>query len=217
MTSLPAPGTGYFVEPTSGSGPGVLLLSSSWGLTASVKERADNLADSGFTVLAPDLYDGQVARNPLQAQEQLLTADMNVAASLAQSSLRLLQAACGSADPVGLVGFEAGASWALWLSVRYAARCRAVVAYYGTQSIAFDDATASYLLHYAANDELVSADDTALLGLNLQLARRDFTVSMHDEVGNGFAAKDNPNYNAQADAVAWRQSLEFLSQHLRTT
>lgn len=215
MNTLPPPGTGYFVRPPDTAGPGVLLLPSPWGLTPGVKRKAEDLADAGFTVLAPDLNDGIVATNPDHAHSLLMEADMNVSASLVQSSLRLLQAACPDpASPVGLVGYAAGASWALWLSVRFASQCAAVVAFYGTQSISFDDSEAAYLLHFAEQDSDVSDEDAALMGLNLQLARRDFRAEVHAGVSAGFAESDHPNFDASAEAVAWRQTLEFLARHL---
>lgn len=218
MNSLPAPGTGYFVRPPSGAGPGVLLLPSPWGLTAGVKDKADELADAGFTVLAPDLNDGAVATSSDEARALLLEADMNVSASLVQSSLRLLRpATIDPAAPIGLLGYAAGASWALWLSARFADQCAAVVTFYGTQSISFDDAQASYLLHFAEHDDDVSDEDSALMGLNLQLARREFRVEMHPAVSSGFAESDHPNFDAAAEAIAWRQTLEFLAEKLRSS
>ncbi len=204
------------MRPPGGPGPGVLLLTSSWGLTPGAKDRADELADAGFTVLAPDLNDGVIAADTEQARLLLLEADINVSASLIQSSLRLLQAA--SSDPrapVGVLGYAAGASWALWLSARLADQCAAVVAFYGTQSIAFEDATAAYLLHFAESDDDVSADDSALMGLNLQLARREFRVELHDGTAAGFAEPDHPNFHPAAEAIAWRQTLEFFAEKLR--
>ena len=90
-----------------------------------------------------------------------------------------------------------------------------MVGFYGTQSIAFDNATADYLLHFGDDDDLVTDDEVALLGLNLQLAQRTFKIEHHAGVGHGFAEREHPNYHAAAEAVAWRQSLEFLADRLR--
>lgn len=216
LNTLPPPGTGYFVAPPDGPGPGVLVIPSPWGLTTSMKRRADELADAGFSVLVPDLNDGQVAANATEADEALMSMDMNVAASLVQSSLRLLRAASHDPDaPAGLIGFAAGASWALWLSERLPDQVSAVVAYYGTQSIEFSDATAAYLLHFGEEDAVVSNDDVAMLGLSLQLAGRDFTHHTHAGAGHGFAEAEHLNYHPGTDAIAWRQTTEFLAGYLR--
>ena len=212
---MPTPGSGYFVAPAAGPGPGVLLIPSPWGITPSLKARADELADAGFSVLAPDLNDGDVAETDDQAVEALMAMDMNVSASLVQSSMRLLKgASVDPSKPLGIVGFAAGASWALWLAERLPHDCAAVVGFYGTQSLTFDQAAAKFLLHFGGGDELVSDDEVALLGLNLQMAKCDFHIEQHASVGHGFAEREHPNFDGEAEAVAWRQTLEFLASVL---
>ena len=195
----------------------MLLIPSAWGLTEQVKDKAAELADAGFTVLVPDLNGGKIASTVDEASELLMGSDINVSASLAQSSLRLLQAASPDpVAPVGLLGYAAGASWALWLSIRFAEQCSAVVSFYGSQSILFDDAQASYLLHFAEHDNDVSDEDIALMGLNLQLARRHFRTEIHTGVASGFAEAHHPSFDPAAEVVAWRQTLEFLAEELRS-
>lgn len=207
---------GYFVGPTDAPGPGVLLIPSPWGLTPSLKRRADELADAGFTVLAPDLNDGSVATTEAESSDALMAMDMNVAASLVQSCMRLLRRSTADpAAPIGVVGFAAGASWALWLSERFPHDCAAIVGFYGTQSLTFSEATARYLLHFGDDDELVSDEEVVLLGLNLQMAKLDFTIEQHGGAGHGFAEAEHPNFNGAAEAIAWRQTLEFLASELR--
>lgn len=214
--ALPPPGTGYFVRAEDERAPGVLLLPSPWGLTDATKDKANELADAGFSVLAPDLNHGEVATSPEQARQLLLDADMNVTASLVQSSLRLLRAATTRPnDPVGLLGYAAGASWALWLSVRFADQVRAVTTFYGAQSIEFDGAIASFLLHFAEHDDDITDEESAVMGLNLQLARLDFRVEQHAGVSAGFAEPHHPAYDGAAEAVAWRQTMEFFAQNLK--
>lgn len=217
LNSLPSPGTGYFVRPSDDTpGPGVLLIPSPWGLTPSLKEKADQLADAGFTVLAPDMNDGETASNADDAHRLLLETDINVTASLVQSSLRLLQAASPDRTaPVGLLGYAAGASWALWLSVRFPDQCAAVATFYGAQTIPFDGSHSSYLLHFAEHDDDVSDEDQAMMGLNMQLAKCDFRVEVHPGVRSGFAEAAHPNFDGSAEAVAWRQTLEFLASALK--
>ena len=193
----------------------MLLLCSPWGLTSALKDKAHELADEGFSVLAPDLNHGVEADDADHARELLLEADMNVTASLIQSSLRLLVAAGEDPTaPVGVIGYAAGASWALWLSARFPHLCAAVAAYYGTQSISFEGARARYLLHFAGHDPDVSDDDIALLGLSLQMAGREFCVEQHPDAAAGFAEGAHPNFDAVVEAAAWRQTVDFLKATL---
>lgn len=212
MSSTPPPGTGYFVGPTDAAGQGVLVLSSSWGLTSEVKAKCDQLAELGFTVLAPDLNDGSLPATSEEAHQALIEADMNVTASLVQSCARLLQSATADPSaPLAVIGYSSGASWALWLAARLAPIVDRVVAFYGTQSIDMASAQARVLCHFGVDDVVIDDLEIAELGLSLQQARLDFRFEHHDGVGHGFAERGLDTFDGQAEAVAWRQTLEFLA------
>ena len=64
MVEFAANGTtaqGYVAGAAGGSGPGVIVLQEWWGLVPQIKAVCDLLADEGFTALAPDLYQGEMA------------------------------------------------------------------------------------------------------------------------------------------------------------
>lgn len=209
-------GQGYFISPETGPGPGVLLLHSFWGLNRQVKDLANLLADSGFTTLAPDLADGQIFTDDDEAFASLADADMNVNASLIQSSLAVLRRAqLDPAAPIGVIGYGSGASWALWLSSRLAEEIGAVVTYYGSQAAPMNNAQAKFLCHWAEADANVSDLEVADLGLSLQMAGLDFRFEHHEGTVDGFAEAGRPGFDAEAEVVAWRQTTEFLASALR--
>ena len=52
--------SGYLASnATNASAPGVVLIQEWWGLVPHICDVADRLAAEGFTVLAPDLYNGE--------------------------------------------------------------------------------------------------------------------------------------------------------------
>ena len=139
-------GTGYLVAPTTGRGPGVLVLHSWWGLTPFFRETCDRLADEGFVALAPDLHGGRTADRPDEAEALLAAIDPNPTAALVLSSAATLRGLAVTPDaPIGVVGFSMGASWALWLSARAIDTVGAVVAFYGSQDIDFKGSQSAYL------------------------------------------------------------------------
>lgn len=194
----------------------MLLLHSFWGLNRQAKDTANRLADHGFTVLAPDLNAGATFEDVDDALGALAEADMNVNASLAQSSVGILRRASIDPEaPIGVVGYGPGASWALWLSARLPVEIGAVVTYYGSQSIPMDNASARFLCHWAAADDYVNDLEVADLGLSLQMAGLDFRFEHHENTADGFAEAGRPAFNAEVEAVAWRQTAEFLAESLR--
>jgi carboxymethylenebutenolidase len=68
MVEFPANGDqvpGYLARPAGdGPFPGVVVIQEWWGLDAHIKDVTDRFAREGFAALAPDLYRGQVAKEP---------------------------------------------------------------------------------------------------------------------------------------------------------
>ena len=107
MDSPARSGSAYLVEPDDGSGPGVLVLHSWWGLTPSTKHVVEHLADAGYTALAPDLCAGVVPADADAAQQLLADSDPNVTASLVLDSIVALRAhSAVPQDPVAVVGYH---------------------------------------------------------------------------------------------------------------
>lgn len=46
--------SGYLALPTSGKGPGVVVIQEWWGLVPHIKGIADRFAEAGFLALTPD-------------------------------------------------------------------------------------------------------------------------------------------------------------------
>ncbi len=201
----------YFVQPEAGPGPGVLVIHSWWGLNDGTRALCDALADDGFSVLAPDLFDEAAPTTAEAAESALAELDINAAASLLLDSVTALRAlTVDSTAPIGVVGFAMGASWALWLSARLPQSVAAVVAYYGTQHIDFDDSESEYLLHAAALDPLASPDEMAQTEAWLGLAGRPVVSHTYADVAHNFAEPGATDYDAEAAALAWARTLEFL-------
>ena len=64
------PVMGYLAYPAAAEGglPAVLVFHEWWGLNDNIRKMADQLAGQGYVALAADLYGGQVATEPAQAQ-----------------------------------------------------------------------------------------------------------------------------------------------------
>ena len=209
-------GTGYLVAPTTGRGPGVLVLHSWWGLTPFFRETCDRLADEGFVALGPDLHGGRTADKPDEAEALLAAIDPNPTAALVLSSAATLRGLAITPDaPIGVVGFSMGASWALWLSARAPDTVSAVVAFYGSQDIDFKGSRSAYLAHFAEHDEFVEDDAIAFLEATLRLEGRPVEFHRYPGTGHWFFESDRPPaYDSVAADLAWQRTIDFLRSHL---
>jgi carboxymethylenebutenolidase len=209
-------GTAYLVAPDAGSGPGVLLLHSWWGLTPFFRSVADRLADEGFVVLAPDLMGGALPSSADEAQRLLAESDPNEGVALVTASAARLRNLRITPDgPIAVVGFSMGASWALWLSARAPDVVAATVVFYGSQNIDFDGARSAYLGHFAEHDPFESDDDIAFLEASLGLAGCDVMFHRYAGTGHWFFESDRPDaFDADAAELAWSRTVEFLRAHL---
>ncbi len=201
----------YADAPTSGSGPGVLVLHSWWGLTEAVKDRCNQLADAGFVAVAPDLFDGEVARDDAHGEQLLADADVNRLVLGVQSTADALSRMPATAKGrIMVVGFSMGASLGLWFSERFPDQVSAVVGYYGTQSIDFRQTMSAYQLHLAEDDPMIDTDELALMEASFGLAGRPVDVHTYEGVAHHFAEPGTPGFDQDAADLAWARTIEFL-------
>lgn len=199
----------YFVQSEQGEGPGVLVLHSLWGLTSSVKGLCDGLADHGFTVLAPDINFGELPETEEEGIDLLGEADPDRLASVVLSSTRLLSDQ-SKEGPIGIVGFGMGGSLGLWASVRLADLVGAVVSFYGTQQIDFAGSQASYLIHFAEEDEYISDDEAAFMEATMRLESLPLELITYPGTKHGFCEPDSESFDPDAFELAWGKTVDFL-------
>lgn len=203
----------YFVQSDDRPGPGVLLLHSFWGLTSSVKGLADDLADHGYTVLAPDINFGTLPDSEQEALDHLGGANPDRLASLVLSSVGLLHEK-STDGPIGIIGFGMGGSLALWASVRLAEFVTAAVSFYGSQQIDFAGSKSDYLIHLAEEDEYITDDEAAFMEATMRLEELAVDVVRYPGTRHGFSEPDGDTFDPETFEVAWKRTLEFLGERL---
>lgn len=209
-------GEAFLIDPVGGPGPGVLVLHSWWGMTPWVREFCGQLAEAGFTALAPDLLLGQTPTSEDEGEAALASVDPDELSGLVMSSAQTLRAASADpARPIAVIGFSMGASMALWLSARLTIEVGAVVAFYGTQSIDFDEASAVYQGHFAEDDHIVSEEDRVVTESFIRLGGRETDFHLYPETKHWFFEAGD-NFNQDAADLAWDRTKAFLAEHLMT-
>ena len=203
----------YFVQGDAGPGPGVLILHSFWGLTSSVKNLADGLADRGYTVLAPDINFGELPESEQDALDHLGEASPDRLASMVFTSAELLHEK-STQGPIGVVGFGMGGSLGLWASVRLTDLVAAAVSFYGSQQIDFAGSRSSYLIHLAEEDEFITDDEAAFMEATMGLESLSVEVIRYPKTKHGFCEPDGDTFDPEAFERAWAATLVFLAAQL---
>ena len=193
-----------------GARAGVVVLHAWWGLDDDVIAYADRLVDAGFAVLAPDMFRGQVATTPDDAERLSQEGDAGIAGDVAWAAMDRLAEELGPDAPIAVLGWSFGAADAIWApSVRE--RAMATVAYYGTYTDSFiAEASAPLLGHFAETDPFTSEDDIRELEEAYRTAGRDITIHRYPGTGHWFAEPSRPEYRADAAELAFERTVDWL-------
>lgn len=208
--------TGYFVRPRGpGNYPGVVMIHEWWGLNGNIKSAAESLAASGYSVLAVDLYGGEVSETSDRARELVGLVDRNAALENMRAAVRYLRDR--GAGKVASLGWCFGGGKSLELSLS-GDPLDATVIYYGSLTGdrgelgkikwpvlgIFGEEDSSIPVESVRSFEAALSD----LGVNKE-------IYVYPGVGHAFANPSNPDYAPKETADAWQKTLTFLAASLR--
>lgn len=210
---------GYLAVPASEKGPATIVLQEWWGLDDHIRSICDRFASDGFFALAPDLYGGETAEQPSEAQQLMMAMSMD----------RVQEEMCGAASylrsregfegsGVGSVGFCLGGGLSVWA----AASCpevTAAVSYYYVMPHGkpdFGKIDAPVMSHFAAADEFISLEDSKALEAEMRAAGVDATSHVYDGAGHAFFNDTNRlgTYDRDAAERSWARTISFLRDAL---
>ena len=207
--------SGYLSMPRTSQGPGVIVLHAWWGLNEFFKGFCDRLAGKGFTVFAPDLYKGRVARTREEAKELMTQQDSKyLETSVMASADYLASHPAVKGRRVGVVGFSMGANSALWLSSKKP-DLHAVVLFYGTGEEDFSKSRASFQGHFAEDDEFEPKEGVLKLEKLISSAGKEVEFFYYPKAKHWFFEEDRPEYDDKAARLAWERTVHFLDSKLK--
>ena len=203
-------GKGYFVE---GGKTGILVLHAMWGLNDFFKRFSDKLSNEGFSVLALDLFNGEVAKDIESAKNLRGSLDRKISHEAIKSAIAYLRER--NENQVGVIGFSMGANFALWTMDNCHKDVGATILYYGTSGGRFRKAKSPVLGHFADDDPYVSAEQISALKSHLQAENISANFYTYQDAKHWFAEDDRPEYDPKAAQLAWERTVEFLNMSLR--
>jgi carboxymethylenebutenolidase len=211
---------GYLATPTSGSGPGVIVIQEWWGLTDHIASVADRLAKEGFVALAPDLFGGKVAHDADEAMKLLTELPVDRAARDLSGAVDYLLGQDSVTSPkVGAIGFCMGGGFVLMLAAQQGDRIGAAVPFYGVGPgvpSTYAGVRAAVQGHYAEQDGMYPVDDAKALEQQIRDEAGVPVEFFYYPAGHAFHNDENlmGTYDEEQAKLAWGRAVAFLKEKL---
>ncbi len=210
--------SGYLARPAGdGSYPGVVMIHEWWGLNDNIKRMAEILATHGYTVLAVDLYNGEVATEPSRAQELSSNLDQQQAIANMQAAVDHLRDQ-EDASQVASLGWCFGGGQSLQLALSDVSLAGTVI-YYGslvTEASGLETIDWPVLGIFGEQDQVVPVDSVESFKATLDNLGISNEVYVYPGAGHAFANPSGDSFAPEAAADAWTKTLNFLQTHLKS-
>lgn len=204
----------YSTLPETGEYPGILMLHAWWGFNDCFRDLCDRLAQEGFTVVAPDLYHGEVASTIQEAETMSSALESTRAFEDVDAALDFTREHENMAGGLGVVGISMGVEYEFWVVQNRPTDVDAAVLFYGNGPGIFDDTSTSFLGHFAENDEFNSPPHIEALHERLEAGEGSVTFHTYPDTEHWFLESDRTEYDEEAASVAWSRSIDFLQAEL---
>jgi carboxymethylenebutenolidase len=212
-------GSGYLAVPSSGKGPGVIVIQEWWGLVDHIKDVCDRFAAEGFTALAPDLYHGKTTKSPDDAGKLMMALNIGQAEKDLRGAIDyLLQNRACFSKTVGTVGFCMGGQLSLFAACAND-KVGACVIFYGIHPNVNPDIPnlrAPVLGFFAEKDGHVTPEVARGLEKKLKDAGKSVDLKIYEGADHGFFNDTRSEVYHEAYAKeAWERTLAFYRKHLK--
>jgi carboxymethylenebutenolidase len=220
MVQFPSNGgntSGYLATPSSGKGPGVVVIQEWWGLVDHIKRVCDRFATEGFSALAPDMYHGKTASEPDEAGKLFMALNIAQAEKDLRGAATFL-AGHSSTAKLGVVGFCMGGQLALFAATLNA-NVGACVDFYGIHPNVKPDyskLSGPVLGLFAEKDTFVTPHTARDVDAAIKKAGKQSEIHIYPGVDHAFFNDDNTAaYNKPAADDAWKRTLGFFKANLK--
>ena len=207
---------GYIAQPAPGqSARGNVIVIQEWfGIIDQLRSICDRLAGAGYRALAPDLYDGYVAKTDADAAKKMNELDFGKAIG---SKIRGAQQHFEKVDgKTAVLGFCMGGALTLVSAMRLPGLAAAVCFYGLPQDQAGDPGTITIPLqaHFAQHDDWCTPAKVDALEEKLKKGKVPYELHRYDAKHAFMRDTDEKAYDAAASKTAWARTLEFLRRNV---
>jgi len=213
----------FVIPAKKGSHGGVLLFHEFWGLNNQIKMTAEKLhAETGFGVIAVDLYGGKVYTDPKEASTAMR--DLNEGEAnkqITDTILAILEKdkhiLGESVENIGTLGYCMGGGFSLETALNDETAVKACVMYYGhpeQDQTRLSRLQAPLLGFFGTQDKGITPALVDQFKADLKTDGKDAHIYSYD-APHGFANPSNPKFNKEATADSWKKTVSFLKVQLR--
>lgn len=228
----------YFVAPTKGRHPAVLVWPDIMGLRPAFRKMADRLAESGYAVLVVNQFYRDKAL-PILAEGEAFSQDA-VRARLMGYRGKLTPAATASDAAafinwldkqkqvdkkrgVGTTGYCMGGPMTMLTAAGLADRVRAGASFHGggvatdkpdSPHLLVPKMKASFLFAIADNDDQKTPDEKVLLKAAFDAAKLPAEIEVYTGAQHGWCPPDSAVYDAEQAEKAWARMLVLFEKAL---
>lgn len=206
----------YLASARPSPGPPVLLLHTWWGLNAVMRDLADRLAGDGFTVMAPDLFDGKILTTIDDADAFTTAIERGEGGPGGLNPDRIMGRVEASLDHLlahpdarGEKAAIVAASFGGWYGSSVAASRSDVAAFVAIYSDVYEGpGGAAYLGHFAEQDQFVDppSAETKLPDGS--------AVYIYPGMKHWFTEPDRPEFDKEAAELVYSRTVAFLRENL---
>jgi carboxymethylenebutenolidase len=224
----------YFVHPSTGTAPGVLLWPDIFGLRPAMRQMGKRLAESGYAVLVVNpFYRAQKAPTAEQGAATPIQSLMPLARSLneqtqmtdAKAFVAWLdqQASVAKNKKVGTQGYCMGGPIAFRTAAAVPGRVGAVASFHGgglvtdqpnSPHMQASKTKAQFLVAVAANDDQRAPTEKDVLKETFAKASLSAEIEVYTGAAHGWCPPDSGVYNEPQAEKAWSRLLALYSKAL---
>jgi len=198
--------------------PSVIVVHENRGLVPHIRDVTRHVALEGFLAIGPDALSplGGTPEDVDKGRSLMRELDSQETVKNYVAAVRYLKTHPQSTGKVGCMGF----CWGGGITNQVAVNCPsldAAVPFYGRQPDPKDvpKIKASLLIHYASDDERINAGiekfEAALKEANIE-----YKMYMYDGTRHAFFNDTGSRYNKEAAEMAWKRTIAFLKEKLKT-
>ena len=205
----------YSPERASASRGGVVVIQEWCGLNDNIKDITRRVAELGYVAIAPDLYNGQVAKEPDEAQKLRMEIELGEAVKKISAAAKYLKQDHG-VSKVACMGFCMGGTLTILASTT--GEFVAAVPFYGRIvdeiKLGLDKIKIPVLGFYGTQDHGIPVESVE--GFKKELDQRGVVNEFHFySAGHAFFNDTRPeSYNEQASKDAWEKVKRWFKKYL---